>query len=265
LGYPGTSGADFIDYIMADKTIIPEQHQQFYTEKVVTLPNTYMVDDSKRTSSSRKFTREECGLQENTFVFCCFNNDYKFNEAVLESWSRILLSVHHSILWLPENHETFRINIIAQFEKRGIESSRVIFAKRVDLMADHLARCTLADLFLDTHLYNAHTTALDFLKSGVPVLTRPSQALVGRIAASLLNAIGLEEMITSTQEEYEALAIQLATEPEKFAALKQKLRDNIKTAPLFDTPQYTKDLEAIYTQMYERYQHDLEPESITIT
>jgi len=259
-----TMGASYYDYIVSDKVAIPESSQAFYTEKVAYLPHSCMLDDSHRVASTRIFSKQECGLPEDAFIFCCFNNDYKFNEAVLESWSKILLSVHHSILWLPENHETFRINIIAQFEKRGIESNRVIFAKRVDLMADHLARCALADLFLDTHLYNAHTTALDFLKSGVPVLTRPSQALVGRIAASLLNAIGLEEMITSTQEEYEALAIQLATEPEKFAALKQKLRDNIKTAPLFDTPQYTKDLEAIYIQMYERYQHDLEPESIAI-
>jgi predicted O-linked N-acetylglucosamine transferase (SPINDLY family) len=260
-----TMGASYFDYIVSDRVAIPESSQAFYTEKVAYLPHSCMLDDSHRVASTRIFSKQECGLPEDVFIFCCFNNDYKFNEIDVESWSRILLRVKNSILWLPENHETFRINIITQFEKRGIGSSRVIFAKRVDLMADHLSRCALADLFLDTHLYNAHTTALDFLKSGVPVLTRPSQSLVGRIAAGLLNAIGLPEMITSTQGEYEALAIQLATEPEKFAAIKQKLRENMTTAPLFDTPQYTKDLEAIYTQMYERYQHDLEPEHITIS
>ena len=264
LGYPGTSGADFIDYIMADKTIIPEQHQQFYTEKVVTLPNTYMVDDSKRTSSSRKFTREECGLQENTFVFCCFNNDYKFNPKVLDCWSRILLSAKNSVLWISENNERFRANITIEFDKRGISSNRIIFAQRVALMADHLSRYTMADLFLDTYPYNAHTTALDSLKAGVPVLTLKGKSFASRVAASLLNAIGLPELITSTQEEYEVLAIELATHPHKLADIKLKLAKNRLTTPLFDTPLFTKNLEGAYSKIYERYQDDLQPDHITI-
>jgi predicted O-linked N-acetylglucosamine transferase (SPINDLY family) len=264
LGYPGTIGADFIDYIMADKTIIPEQHQQFYTEKVVTLPNTYMVDDSKRTSSSRVFTREECGLQENAFVFCCFNNDYKFNPKVLDCWSRILLAAKNSILWISENNESFRANIIIEFDKQGISSNRIIFAQRVALMADHLSRYAMADLFLDTHPYNAHTTALDSLKAGVPVLTLKGQSFASRVAASLLNAIGLPELITSTQEEYEVLAIELATNPHKLADIKLKLAKNRLTTPLFDTPLFTKNLEVAYSKMYERYQDDLQPDHITI-
>lgn len=265
LGYPGTIGADFIDYIVADKIIIPESHQQFYAEKIVYLPNTYMVDDSKRTASIRVFTREEFSLPKNAFVFCCFNNDYKFNPQVLDSWSRILLTVKNSVIWISENNEYFRSNIVAEFESRGIDHDRIIFAQRVEMMADHLSRYALADLFLDTHPYNAHTTALDSLKAGVPVLTLMGQSFASRVAASLLNAIGLPELITNTQEEYEALAIDLAMNPQKLTDIKLKLAKNRLTAPLFDTPLFTKNLEAAYIKMIEQYQADLEPEHISIT
>ena len=264
LGYPGTIGADFIDYIVADKNIIPESHQQFYTEKVVYLPDTYMVDDSKRVASSRQFTREEYGLPEDTFVFCCFNNDYKFNPQVLDSWSRILLGMEHSILWISENNKSFKTSIKIEFKNRGIDSTRIIFAQRVELMADHLARYALADLFLDTHPYNAHTTAVDSLKAGVPVLTLKGQSFASRVATSLLNAIRLPELITNTQEEYEALAIELAMNPIKLAEIKLRLANNRLAAPLFDTPLFTKNLEAGYIKMYERFQADLEPDHITI-
>jgi predicted O-linked N-acetylglucosamine transferase (SPINDLY family) len=264
LGYPGTIGVHFIDYIVADKTIIPDQYQKFYSEKVVTLPDTYMVDDSKRIVSSKVFTRKECGLSENAFVFCCFNNDFKFNPNVLDGWSRILLATKNSILWISENNEHFRVNLIAEFQKRGVDSHRIIFAVREGLMADHLARYGLADLFLDTHPYNAHTTTVDSLKAGVPVLTRLGQSFASRVAASLLNAIGLPELITNTQEEYEALAIELAMNPQKLAEIKLKLANNRLTAPLFDTPLFAKNLEAAYLQMYERYQADLQPDHIEV-
>ena len=264
LGYPGTIGADFIDYIVADKIIIPESHQQFYAEKIVYLPNTYMVDDSKRTASIRVFTREEFSLPKNAFVFCCFNNDYKFNPQVLDSWSRILLTVKNSVIWISENNEYFRSNIVAEFESRGIDHDRIIFAQRVEMMADHLSRYALADLFLDTHPYNAHTTALDSLKAGVPVLTLMGQSFASRVAASLLNAIGLPELITNTQEEYEALAIDLAMNPQKLTDIKLKLAKNRLTAPLFDTPLFTKNLEAAYIKMIERYQVDSKPDHLFI-
>jgi protein O-GlcNAc transferase len=265
LGYPGTIGADYIDYIVADKIIIPETHQQFYNEKIVYLPNTYMVDDSKRIASTRVFTRVECGLPQNTFIFCCFNNDYKFNPQVLDSWSRILLAAKKSVIWIPENNEYFRANITIEFNKRGIDSMRVVFAPRVDLMADHLARYTLADLFLDTHPYNAHTTAVDSLKAGIPVITLKGQSFSSRVAASLLNAVGLPEFITSTQEEYEALAIELATNPNKLTEIKLRLGNNCLTTPLFNTPSFTRNLEAAYIKMHERFQADLEPDHIVIT
>jgi protein O-GlcNAc transferase len=264
LGYPGTIGANFIDYIVADKNIIPESHQQFYTEKVVYLPDTYIVDDSKRVASSRQFTREEYGLPEDTFVFCCFNNDYKFNPQVLDSWSRILLGMEQSILWISENNESFKTGIKIEFKKRGIDSTRIIFAQRVELMADHLARYALADLFLDTHPYNAHTTAVDSLKAGVPVLTLKGQSFASRVAASLLNAIRLPELITNTQEEYEALAIELAMNPIKLAEIKLSLANNRLTTPLFDTPLFTKNLEAGYKRMMKRYWNNCLPEHIFI-
>ncbi len=264
LGYPGTFGSDYIDYIVADKTLIPETHQQFYTEKVVYLPDTYMVDDSKRIASSRVFTRQECKLPENVFIFCCFNNDYKFNPQVLDSWSRILLGTERSILWVSENNESFKANIKIEFEKRGIHPSRIFFAQRVELMTDHLARYSLADLFLDTHPYNAHTTALDSLKAGVPVLTLKGQSFASRVAASLLNAIGLPELITTTQEEYDALAIELGTNHEKLDSIKKKLAKNRHIRPLFDTPIFTRHLEDAYRQMYERYQAGFDPDHLAI-
>ena len=264
LGYPGTIGTNFIDYIIADKIIIPESHQNFYAEKIVYLPNTYMVDDSKRIASTRVFTREECGLTKNAFVFCCFNNDYKFNPQVLDGWSRILLTAKNSVIWISENNKYFKANLLTEFEGRGIDSNRIIFAPRVQLMSDHLARFTLADLFLDTHPYNAHTTTVDALKAGVPVLTLKGQSFPSRVAASLLNAIDLTELITNTQEEYEALAIELALSPKKLADIKLRLASNRLTTPLFDTPLFTKNLETAYIKMVERYQADLEPEHISI-
>ena len=260
LGYPGTMGARYIDYIIADKVIIPERHKPFYAEKVVYLPDTYIVDDSNRVASSRVFTRKECGLPENAFVFCCFNNAYKFNPQVLDGWSKILLAVENSILWITENNKYFKSNLITEFEKRGVNASRIIFAQRVELMTDHLARYALVDLFLDTHPYNAHSTALDSLKASTPVITLLGESFAGRVAASLLNTIGLPELITHTQAEYESLAIELAMNPERIKAIKEKLAKNRLTTPLFNTPLFAKNLELAYTKMYQRYQSDLPPD-----
>ena len=253
LGYPGTMGAKYIDYIIADNVLIPEESQKFYIEKIAYLPDTYMVDDSFRLASEKLYTRAECGLPESGFIFCCFNNGYKFNKVMLESWSRILKATANSVMWISENNETFRKNLINEFSSLGIDSNRIIFAKRVDLMADHLARYKLADLFLDTNPYNAHTTAVDALKAGVPVLTLQGRAFAGRVAASLLSAIGLPELIVSSLEEYEALAIDLANNPQKIKYFKNKLLENQNKEPLFDTKRYVKNIEAAYIQMYRRY------------
>jgi len=264
LGFPGTLGADFIDYIVADQIIIPTSHQQHYSEKVVYLPNTYMVDDSKRIPSGRIFSKDDCGLPENDFIFCCFNNDYKFNKQVIESWSRILGSVKDSVLWIPENNPQFMENIKVEFSKRGINTSRVIFAKKLESMADHLARYALADLFLDTYPYNAHTTAVDSLKGGTPIVTLIGNSFASRVAASLLNSIGLSELITNSQDQYEKLAIEIATNPAKLHELRKKLVVNRLTSPLFNTALFTKHIEDAYMRMMESYWEDKIPEHIYI-
>ena len=263
LGYPGTMGADYIDYIIADKTLISPEVQSCYSEKVIYLPNSYQVNDRKRLISDRQFTRQELGLPESSFVFCCFNNNYKILPATFEGWMRILRAVEGSVLWLFQDNAWAVENLKKEAEKQGVAPDRLVFAERLPL-PEHLVRHRQADLFLDTFPYNAHTTASDALWTGLPVLTLMGSSFASRVAASLLNAVGLPELITSTQEEYEALAIELALNPPKLADAKLKLANNRLTAPLFDTPLFAKSLEAAYIKMYEQYQTDLEPEHISI-
>jgi predicted O-linked N-acetylglucosamine transferase (SPINDLY family) len=216
LGYPGTIGADFIDYIVADKTIIPVESQSHYLEKVVYLPNSYQVNDRKRLISERQFTRQKLGLPENGFVFCCFNNNFKILPTTFDGWIRILKSVDESVLWLFKDNPWAVENLKKEAQKQGIDGRRLVFAERMPL-SEHLARHLQADLFLDTHPYNAHTTASDALWTGLPLLTLMGRSYASRVAASLLSAIGLPELITSNQEEYEALAIELAINPQNLA------------------------------------------------
>jgi predicted O-linked N-acetylglucosamine transferase (SPINDLY family) len=263
LGYPGTMGADYMDYIIADKTLIPQEAQQAYSEKIVYLPNSYQVNDRKRLISDRQFTRQGLGLPENGFVFCCFNNNFKILPATFAGWMRILKAVEGSVLWLFQDNPWAVENLKQEALNHGVDPSRLVFAERMPL-AEHLARHRQADLFLDTFPYNAHTTTSDALWTGLPVLTLMGHSFSSRVAASLLNAIELPELISNSQEEYEALAIKLAGNPEKIIALKQKLASNKLMAPLFDTPQFTKGLEQAYVQMYERYQADLPPEHLLV-
>ncbi len=264
LGYAGTIGASYIDYIVADSTVIPEHNRQFFTEKIVYMPDTYMVDDSKRVASPFKFTKLECGLPEDAFIFCCFNVNYKFNPIVLDSWSKILGRVNKSVLWISENNPQFNANLLAEFEKRGINRRRIVFAKRVVLMTDHLARYSLASLFLDTFPYNAHTTAVDALKSGVPVITYIGNTYASRACTSLLNSLGLPELATHSYADYENLAVDYANNPEKLNILKENLQEKILSMPLFNTKLFTKNLESAYRQMYERYQSNLTPDHIFV-
>jgi len=263
LGYPGTMGAEYIDYIFADKTLIPADSQSFYSEKVVYLPNSYQVNDRKRAISDKQFTRQDLGLPENEFVFCCFNNNYKILPATFASWMRILRGVDGSVLWLFQDNPWVVDNLKKESEKQGVAPNRLVFAERLPL-PEHLARHRQADLFLDTLPYNAHTTASDALWTDLPVLTLMGSSFASRVAASLLNAIGLPELITNTQEEYEALAIELATNPQKLVEIKLKLANNRLTTPLFDTPLFTKNLEAAYLKMHERYLAGLPPECIYV-
>jgi predicted O-linked N-acetylglucosamine transferase (SPINDLY family) len=264
LGYPSTSGADYMDYLIADKTIIPTQSQQYYSEKIVYLPNSFQVNDRKKVISDKKFTREEFGLPVEGFIFCCFNNSYKLTPHVFDSWVRILNAVEGSVSWLFEDNQIAVINLRKEAEKRGLDPRRLVFAKRVKLLDHHLARHRVADLFLDTLPYNAHTTASDALWAGLPVLTCMGESYASRVAASLLKSIGLPELITTDQVSYESLAIELATDPVKLRIIRDKLAANRLTTPLFDTPLFTRHIEDAYTEMYERYQNDLLPDHIEI-
>ena len=263
LGYPGTMGAEYMDYIIADKTVIPSERESDYTEKVVYLPHSFLVNDSTRKISERVFTRQEFGLPDSGFVYCCFNNSYKILPSTFDGWMRILKAVKGSVLWLREDNPTAARNLRQEAEARGVEPGRLLFAHSIP-MDEHLARQRVADLFLDTLPYNAHTTASDALWAGLPLLTCMGRSFAGRVAASLLTAIDLPELITRTEGEYEALAIALALDPVRVAEIKRKLEMNRRTSPLFNTKLFTRDLESAYEAMYERYQADLPLERIEI-
>jgi protein O-GlcNAc transferase len=263
IGYPGTMGASYIDYIIGDQVVIPDDCRNSFSEKIAILPNTYQVNDRGRSISDKIISRPDVGLPSKGFMFCCFNNNYKITPRVFNSWMRILKQVEGSVLWLLEANVSATNNLKKEAAARGVNPDRLIFAKRRPL-AEHLARHRLADLFLDTLPYNAHTTASDALWAGLPVLTCLGATFAGRVAASLLNAIRLPELITTTLEAYEQMAIDLATHPEKLAIIKSKLADNRLTTPLFDTKLFTKHIEAAYSIMWERYQRGEPPESFSV-
>jgi predicted O-linked N-acetylglucosamine transferase (SPINDLY family) len=263
LGFPATSGAPYMDYLIADDTLIPEASQLHYSEKIVYLPGSYQANDTKRLISTRPYTRAEEGLPERGFVYCCFNNNYKITPEVFDIWMRILAQVEGSVLWLLEDNPWAAENLRKEAARRGISPQRLIFAKRLPL-AEHLARHSLADLFLDTFPCNAHTTASDALWAGLPVLTRAGETFASRVAASLLRAIDLPELVTTTEASYEGLALEFAFDKERCQGIRERLERNRLTSPLFDLPLFTKHLEAAYSGMYERYQAGLPPEHIDI-
>lgn len=263
LGYPGTMGADFIDYLIADKTVIPVDHHQYYTEKIAYLPFSYQVNDSRRAIAELTHTRSDVGLPTSGFVFCCFNNSFKITPSIFGGWMRILQKTEDSVLWLLEDNAIATNNLRKEAVQRGVDSQRLVFAKRVPL-AVHLARQQLADLFIDTLPYNAHTTASDALWSGLPVLTLVGESFSSRVAASLLRAVNLPELITNTQEAYEARAIELAANPEALKVIRQKLATSRLTAPLFDTKRFARHIEAVFSSMYDKYQSGLPPQSFEI-
>ena len=263
LGYPGTMAVDYMDYLIADRTLIPEEKQHHYSEKIVYMPNSYQVNVSKRSVSEDSLLRHELGLPNTGFVFCCFNNNYKITPTTFDSWGRILEQVDGSVLLIYVDNESAKINLTKEIVIRGIDPSRLIFGEELP-MTEYLARYRVADLFLDTLPYNAGTTASDALRMGLPVLTCIGNSFASRVAASLLNAVNLPELITTTQEQYESLAIELATNPEKLKIIKDKLVNNLPTAPLYDTPLFTRHLESAYLTMYDRYQHGLEPDHIYV-
>lgn len=264
LGYPATMGADCIDYIVADETVVPEAHERYYTEKIVRLPNCFLPNDSTRAIASKVFSRAELELPPDGFVFCCFNNAYKITPDVFDGWMRILARVPGSVLWLSQNNETATDNLRREALRRGVAGERLIFAKRMDSAADHLARHRAADLFLDTRPYNAHATAVNALWAGLPVLTFPGEGFASRVAASLLKAIQLPELIATSARNYEDMAVQLAENPQLHAGLKEKLAHNRLDAPLFDTRLFTRHLEAGYSKILERHHAGLAPDHIRV-
>jgi len=247
LGYPGTTGADFIDYIVGDAVVTPPEHRAFYSEKIAALPDCFFpLDTTKRIAAPPM--RGEAGLPETGFVFCCFNRDWKITPSVFGSWLRLLQQVPGSVLWLRMHTERSDAALRQRAEERGISGNRLIFAERAK-MDVHLARHALADLFLDTLPYGAHATAADALLAGLPVLTQLGETFAGRVGASLLTAAGLPELITRSAQDYEATALALARDPARLKAIRDKLAANRASAPLFDTARFTRNLESAYEKM----------------
>lgn len=262
---PGTTGADYFDYVVTDRIVVPPEHHRYFTENIAYLPDTFQTYDSQRPVAERTPSRREVGLPEHGLVFCSFNNSYKFRPPVFDIWMRLLLRFEHSMLWLRSDSATVTNNLRREAMARGVASERLIFAPYVKRAEDHLARHRLADLFLDTLPYNAHTTAADALWAGLPVLTCLGGALPGRVAASLLTAVGLPELITYSLEEYEALATTLAEEPERLRRIRDKLARNRLTNPLFDTAQFTRHLEAAYEEMWRTHREGGAPRHFAVT
>jgi protein O-GlcNAc transferase len=263
LGFPGTMAAPYIDYLVADATIIPGEHAPFYSENIVTLPNSYQANDAGRRIAERVPGRTELGLPETGFVFCSFNNSYKIAPPVFDIWIRLLQAVDGSVLWLLDENEASTRNLRQEARRCGIAPERLVFAPRAPL-AEHLARQRQADIFLDTLPCTAHTTASDALWAGLPVLTCLGSTFAGRVAASLNRAVGLPELVAETLSDYEALALKIAREPAFCAALKTKLTHNRATYPLFDTQRFTRHIESAYTTMWRLYQNGEPPKSFAV-
>ena len=252
IGYLGTMGAPYMDYFIADEVIIPKESKQFYSEKILYLP-TYQCNDTKKQISTKSFTKEGLGLPQEGFIFCSFNNSYKFNASIFDSWMRILSAVKDSVLWLLADNPFAEINLKKEAMIRGVDPKRLIFAKKLP-HNEYLARFKTADLFLDTHPYNAGTTASDALWAGLPLVTFLGKSFASRMCGSILKSAHLSELISESQEAYEKLAIQLANNPEKLDLIKNKMKRIEKTA-LFDIKQLTKNLEGEYLKIHQDNQN----------
>ncbi len=252
LGYPGTSGAKAIDYIIADKNLIPQDCEKFYTEKIIYLPNSYQPNVKNTKISNKKLTKEKLGLPSDKFIFCCFNQHQKINPFIYDTWMKILKKNSSSILWLLEDNFYSSENLLNEAEKRGVDKKRIIFAKRLTL-EDHLERIKFGDLFLDTFPYSAHTTCSDALRVGLPVLTLKGDSFASRVASSLLNTLNLKELISKNLEEYEIIANKVIADPEYFKKIKNKLKENLSGSPLYDGQLFTKNLEQAYEKIFKNY------------
>lgn len=262
LGFPGTLGEGLADYVIVDPVIAPMADQPHYAERIVQLPHSYQPNDGKRVIGSIP-TRADCGLPDGAFVFCSFNNSYKLTPETFDAWMRLLGRLPRAVLWLIEPNGEVKDNLRAEAARRGVAPERLLFAPRIKL-SDHLARHACADLFLDCLPYNAHTTASDALWAGLPVLTQEGTTFAGRVASSLLQAVGLPELVTHSAEDYEALAVRLATEPGLLDGFRRRLAADRLSAPLFDAPRYTRNLEAAYARMVEIQRAGRPPEAFAV-
>jgi predicted O-linked N-acetylglucosamine transferase (SPINDLY family) len=264
LGFSGTMGTERIHYIIGDEVVTPAAHFPFFSEKVVTMPHSYLVtNDVKRHIPSRMSTRRDFGLPETGFVFCNFNASYKLTPEAFDIWMRLLREVDGSILWLLDHGPTAVRNLRNEARDRGVDPQRLVFAARTQGL-EYLARYRLADLFLDTFNYNAHATASEALMMGLPVVTRLGQAFAGRVAASLLTALGVPELIAADGAAYERLALHLAQTPDALKNVREKVIRNAATHPLFDTARYARNLEAAYREMWHRHEQGLGPGPIKV-
>ncbi|MGH7123289.1 MAG: tetratricopeptide repeat protein, partial [Stellaceae bacterium] len=263
LGYPGSMGADFIDYLIADLFVLPLELSAFYAERIVHLPECYQPNDSRRPIAERTPTRGESGLAESGFVFACFNNNHKITPQVFDVWMRLLRAIPDSILWLVRDNIWAEENLRREAQARGVSQERLVFAPRLPL-PEHLARHRLADLFLDTLPYNAHTTASDALWAGLPIVTCAGRSFAARVAGSLLTAVGLPELVATSLDEYEDIALKLARSPELLAMLRARLQANRATAPLFDAGRLARHLEAAYLEMLRLYHAGETPRSFAV-
>jgi len=264
LGYPGTMGAPYMDYILADRILIPPSQHAEYEEKIAYLPDTYMPSDGTRPIAERTPSRTEAGLPDSGFVFCTFNNLYKITPEMFALWMRLLVRIENSVLWLSQANPTAIRNLRREAEAQGVSGERILFAPFVRAPDEHLARLRLADLFLDTLPYNAHATTCDALWAGVPVVTLTGSSFAGRVGSSLLSAAGLPELIADTPAAYEAIALNLARDPRRLARIKKKLARNREAQPLFDTARYTRNLETAYFMMWRRHQNGDPPASFAV-
>lgn len=264
LGYPGSMALPFLDYIIADGIVIPLEHQRYFSEKVAYLPHCYLPNDNRRPVATARPTRADAGLPEDGFVFTCRNAVYKIGPEMFDVWMRLLQEVDGSVLWLQRANQEAMNNLRRGAQDRGVAPDRLVFATRVPSAETYLAQLGLADLFLDTLPFNAHSTACDALWAGLPVLTCLGNAFAGRVGASLLRALDLPELVTTSLPDYEHAALSLARSPDRLSRIRAKLLHNRATAPLFDTARYTRDLESAYITMWQRQQAGLEPASFSV-
>ncbi|HEX5280597.1 MAG TPA: tetratricopeptide repeat protein [Micropepsaceae bacterium] len=264
VGYPGTSGSDFMDYLIADPTVIPAGSDPCYSEKIIRLPHCYLPQDRSRAAADDKVSRAAAGLPEQGIVFCCFNHSYKIGPEIFDVWMRLLRNVPGSVLWLNKTHVSAQRNLLEAARARDVAPERIVFAPVVASDSGHLARLKAADLFLDTPGYNAHATASDALAAGLPVLTIMGDRFAARVGASLLRALGMDELIAGDLSEYEQLALGFARDPSRLAATRSRLAQNARTQPLFDTAKFTRQLETAYQMMVERNRQGLQPAAFAV-